>query len=156
MVMRPAVTYTPYATSLKEKTGDVITFAQFEEWNILTETRNDAESIDKYDNESIMMSEQDIEKINSGDESDHDLISTEMLENIRDGGQTHPNVNRREARYKIIDRIRQRQSEWKGALKSARIMGKGLHKVFSTVVKEISQELTPLGESGSEVSHFIP
>ena len=35
-------------------------------------------------------------------------------------------------------------------------MGKGLHKVFSTVVKYISQELTPLGESGSEVSHFIP
>ena len=35
-------------------------------------------------------------------------------------------------------------------------MGKGLHQVFSTVVKEISQELTPLGESGSEVSHFIP
>ena len=35
-------------------------------------------------------------------------------------------------------------------------MGKGLHQVFGTVVKEISQELTPLGESGSEVSHFIP
>ena len=35
-------------------------------------------------------------------------------------------------------------------------MGKGLHKVFSTVVKEISQELTSLGEYGSEVSHFIP
>ena len=35
-------------------------------------------------------------------------------------------------------------------------MGKGLHKVFSTVVKEISQELKALGESGSEVSHFIP
>ena len=35
-------------------------------------------------------------------------------------------------------------------------MGKGLHKIFSTVVKEISQELTPLGESGSEVYHFIP
>ena len=35
-------------------------------------------------------------------------------------------------------------------------MGKGLHKGFSTVVKDISQELTPLGESGSEVSHFIP
>ena len=35
-------------------------------------------------------------------------------------------------------------------------MGKGLHKVFSTVVKEILQELIPLGESGSEVSHFIP
>ena len=35
-------------------------------------------------------------------------------------------------------------------------MGKGLHKVYSTVVKDISQELTALGESGSEVSHFIP
>ena len=35
-------------------------------------------------------------------------------------------------------------------------MGKGLHKVFSTIVKEISQELTNLGESGSEVSYFIP
>ena len=78
-----------------------------------------------------------------------------MLEDIRDGSQTHPNVNRREARYKIRDRIRQGQWEWKGALKSTRSMGKGLHKVSSTVVKEISQELTPLGESGSEVSHFI-
>ena len=34
-------------------------------------------------------------------------------------------------------------------------MGKVLHKVFSTVVNEISQELTPLGESGSEFPHFI-
>ena len=48
--MRPAVTYTPYATSLKEQTGDVITFAQFEEGNILTETRNDAESCDESNN----------------------------------------------------------------------------------------------------------
>ena len=35
-------------------------------------------------------------------------------------------------------------------------MVKGLHKLFSTVVKNISQELIPLGESGSEVPHFIP
>ena len=35
-------------------------------------------------------------------------------------------------------------------------MGKVLHKVFSTVVIEILQKLTALGESGSEVSHFIP
>ena len=35
-------------------------------------------------------------------------------------------------------------------------MGKGLHNVFSTVGKEILQELTALGEYGSEVSHFIP
>ena len=42
-----------------------------------------------------MMREQDMDAINSGDESDHDLISTEMLEDIRDESQTHPNVNRR-------------------------------------------------------------
>ena len=42
VVMFPAVTYTPYATSSKEQTGNVITFAQFEEGNILTGTCNDA------------------------------------------------------------------------------------------------------------------
>ena len=35
-------------------------------------------------NESIMMSEQDMDAINIGDESDHDIISKEMLEDIRD------------------------------------------------------------------------
>ena len=34
-------------------------------------------------------------------------------------------------------------------------MGKVLHKVFKTVVKDILQDL-PLGESGSEISHFSP
>ena len=34
MAMRPAVTYTPYATSSREQTGNVITFTQFEEGNI--------------------------------------------------------------------------------------------------------------------------
>ena len=102
------------------------------------------------------MGEQDMENINSGDESDHDLISTEMLQDIRYGIQTHPNVNKREARYKIRDRIRQRQLEWKGSLKDTQSMGKGLHKVFSTITKELLQELTPLGESSSEVYHIIP
>ena len=35
-------------------------------------------------------------------------------------------------------------------------MVKGLHKVFSTVVKEMLQEMTALGKSGSGVPHFIP
>ena len=48
--------------------------------------------------------------MDSGDDSDHDLISTDMLDDICDGSQYHPNVNRREARYKISDSIRQRQS----------------------------------------------
>ena len=83
------------------------------------------------------MSKQDKENLDSNENSDHDLIYTEMLQDIRDGSQTHPNINKREARYKIRDRIRQRKSECKGVLKASRSMGKGLHKVFSTVVKEI-------------------
>ena len=86
MAVRPAVTYTPYATSSKE---------QFEEGNIITETHNDTESGDESDNKSTMMSKQDMDAINSGDESDHDIISTEMLEDIHDVSQTHLNVNRR-------------------------------------------------------------
>ena len=35
-------------------------------------------------------------------------------------------------------------------------MGKVLHKMFKTVVKDISQDLPPLVEYSSEVSHFIP
>ena len=30
------------------------------------------------------------------------------------------------------------------------------HRFFSTIVSEILQELTNFGETGSEVSHFIP
>ena len=82
-----------------------------------------------------MMSEQDMDAMNSGDESDHGLISTEILEEICDGSKTHPNVNRIEYRYKIFDCIRQRQSECKISLQYTRSMGKGLHKVFSTFVK---------------------
>ena len=35
-------------------------------------------------------------------------------------------------------------------------MGKGSQKVFKTVVKDFSQNLPPLGETGPEVYHFIP
>ena len=40
-----------------------------------------------------------MENIDSNEKFDHDLISTEMLEDICEGIQTHPYVNRREARY---------------------------------------------------------
>ena len=63
MAMHPTVTYTPYGTSSKEQTGDVITFAQFEEGNLISETRNDKESDDESESESIMMSEQDMENL---------------------------------------------------------------------------------------------
>ena len=156
MAMRPEVTYTPYAMSSKEQTGDVIKFAQFEEGNLLTETHNDKESDDESDSESIMMSEQDMENIDEKEKSDDDLISTETLHDIRDGNQTHPSIDKRKARLEIRDCIKQKKSQRKGALKATRNMGKSLHKVLSTIVKDISQELVTLGESGSEVSHFIP
>ena len=63
MVIRLAVTYTLYATSYKEQNGNVITFAQFEEGTLLTETRKDTESGDKSNSESIMMSEKDMENL---------------------------------------------------------------------------------------------
>ena len=56
----------------------------------------------------------------------------------------------------IHDRIKQKKSQWKGALRATHKMGKGLHRVFSTIVSDISQELINFGETGSEVSHFIP
>ena len=54
MDIRPAVTYTPCATSLTEQTGDIIMFAQFEEGNILTKNCNNAESGEKSDDNSII------------------------------------------------------------------------------------------------------
>ena len=94
MVMRPEVTYTPYATSSREQTGDVITFAQFEEGNLSTETRNDTESGDKSDREWIMMSEQDMENLDEKEKSNDDHISTETLHDIRDGNQIHLKIDK--------------------------------------------------------------
>ena len=62
---------------------------------MLTKTCNDAEIGDESDNESIMTSKQDMDAMNPGDESDHDIISTDILEDIRDGSQSRPNVNQR-------------------------------------------------------------
>ena len=41
-----------------------------------------------------------------GDESDDETVSTDMLEDIRDGSQSHLIINRRDARYKIRYRIK--------------------------------------------------
>ena len=70
MAISPAVTYTPYATSSKEQTGDVITFTHFEEGNLITETCNNTESGDESDRESLMMNEQDIENLDEKDKFD--------------------------------------------------------------------------------------
>ena len=63
------------------KTSDVITFTQFEEVNILTKTRNNAEIGDESDDNSTMpplLSKEEIDSMDSVNDSDHDLISTEM------------------------------------------------------------------------------
>ena len=91
----------------------------------------------------------------SSDDSDDERTSTEMLEDICDGSKSPPSVNLGEARYKICDCIKQRQTEWKVVLLSTQHIGKGLHKVFKAVVNRILQVLPSLGESGSEVSYFI-
>ena len=153
MAMRLTVTYTPYDTSSKEQTGDVITFAQFEEGILLTETRNDTESGDESESESIIMSKRDMESLDEKEKVNDDLISTETLHDICDGTQTNTNIDKREARLKMRDRVKQKKLQWKGALRATHKMGKGLHRIFSTIVSEISHELTNFGESGSEVSH---
>ena len=94
--------------------------------------------------------------MDSGDDSEDELMSKDMLEDSRDSSQSHPRVNSRQARYKIHGCIKQRQSESKGALLSTQNMGKYLHKVFKAIMKEIWQDLPNMGESGSEVSFFIP
>ena len=93
-----------------------------------------------------LLSKGEMDFMDSGDESDHDPIYTSMLEYIRDKSQYNPNVNRREAHYKIRYYIKQRQSEWKEALKTTQNMGKGLHKVFKSAVKYVLQDL-PLWEN---------
>ena len=40
-----------------------------------------------------------------------DLISTEILHDIRDGNQTHPNIDKREAHLKLRDHIKQNKSQ---------------------------------------------
>ena len=102
IAMRPSVTYIPCATSSRERTDDIITFAQFEEVDILSKTRNNSESGEKSDDDSIMpplLSKEEMGAMDYIDESDHDPMSTKMLEDIRDIIHSHPNVNRREARY---------------------------------------------------------
>ena len=91
----------------------------------------------------------------SGDGYYSEPMYTGMLEDICEGGQSHPIINRREERYKIRGFFKQMQAEWKGVLLSTQNMGKGLHKLFEAVVNDISQALPIMGESGSEVSCFI-
>ena len=54
MNIYPHVTYTPCAMPSRKKTGNIITFTQFEESDVLTKTRSNAESGDESEDDSIM------------------------------------------------------------------------------------------------------
>ena len=53
--------------------------------------------------------------MSSGDESDAEPMSMGVMEDISDGSQSRPIINSRDAHYKIRDRTKQVQPEWKGA-----------------------------------------
>ena len=66
-------------------------------------TRDNGESGDEYDDNSIMpplTNKEEMDVMDSGDESEDKPMSTDMLENICDGIQSHPSVNKRKSRYK--------------------------------------------------------
>ena len=71
------------------------------------------------------------------DETDAEPMSADILEDIHDISQSHPRINRIEARYKIRDCIKQGQLERKGELLSTQNMGKKLLKLFKDVINEI-------------------
>ena len=93
----------------------------------------------------LLISEEEMGEIDSGDESEDEPMSTDMLEVIHDISKSRPILNRIEACYKICYCIKRIETEWKGALLFTKIMGKGLHKMFKAVVKYISQALPILG-----------
>ena len=64
---------------LQRKTGDIIKFTQFEERNLLSETREDKESGDKSDDNLIitpLLSEEATNTMDDADESDAETRST--------------------------------------------------------------------------------
>ena len=55
----------------------------------------------------LLLRVEETDALDSGNESDDEPMYTEMLEDILDRSQSHLNVNRREAGYKICDRIKE-------------------------------------------------
>ena len=110
-----------------------------------------------YDNSTmpLLTSEEEMYAMSSSYKSDDEPMSTELLEDIHDGSQSHPSVNMRESRYKRYNSTKQSQAELKGAILSTRNMGKGLQKLFKAAVNYILQVLPIFGEFGSEVNYFI-
>ena len=54
-----------------------------------------------------------MDELSLGEESDAEPMHIDMLVDIRDGSQSCPIINRRDARYKIHDCILKRLAKWK-------------------------------------------
>ena len=126
-----------YAKSSHKKTGDIITFAQFEEVNLVENECNLVE--DKYNLAPI--DEPYIEN-----DFDDGSINTNDLEEIQYGNYLHTDINARDTILKINDHIRQGKSERKGVELSAKSTGKGLNKVFKDIVNKLNNSIQDLGE----------
>ena len=68
-------------------------------------------------------------------------MSTYMLADIHDRSLYHPSINSIEARYRISDRFKKSQAEFKGFLLSTWNIGKGMQKIFKAFINETSQVL---------------
>ena len=112
---QPEVLYIPFAISSHEQTGGIITFAQFEERDLVVNERNVSE------NESISDS---IDESSTDNDSDDGYISMNFLKDIQYGNYVHQYINTRDTRLKIHDRIRKTQNEWKGENSRHRVWAK--------------------------------
>ena len=63
------------------------------------------------EDESILAS---IDESSTDDDIDDVYITTNTLEEIQYGNHVHQDINTRDARLKVCDRIKQAQSDWKG------------------------------------------
>ena len=78
MDKRPDVPYIPCDASPREQTSDIITFSQFEDGALLSETRDNAYICGESDEDSIippLIIKEEIDVMDSGDESDDEPMS---------------------------------------------------------------------------------
>ena len=71
-----------------------------------------------------------MDEMSSSDESAAEPMSTDILEDIRDGSQSSQNINRREACYKIRNQIKQRQ----GGMERSIIINMKYGKRFTQII----------------------
>ena len=93
-----------YARSFYEHTGNIITFAQFKEENLVQNER----IVASYQSNFALMYESCTE-----DDSDGGSICTKYHEEICNENCVHPDIIARDAILKICDHMKQATIEWK-------------------------------------------